>query len=149
MIIYTPQNWYWIVAGDESRFWSSATGSWVQDLPEGAGVTPIGTEAELSDVLRPYGMLGPHLALADYKAAIVTHLDAAAAARLFDSAVSIATYVGSTNPQWAAEAIVFVAWRDAVWAYAYTELEKVMTGQRQLPSVAGFLAELPPLAWPA
>lgn len=85
----------------------------------------------------------------DYKVAIVVHLDATAQSRLYDSAVSIATYVGSTNPQWVAEAAAFVAWRDAVWAYAYSELDKVMTAQRGQPTVAELLGELPAMVWPA
>ena len=87
--------------------------------------------------------------VSEYKAAIVAHLDAAAQARLYDGAVSIATYVNSTNPAWAAEATAFVAWRDAVWAYAYTELDKVMAGTRAQPTVAEILAELPAIQWPA
>lgn len=85
----------------------------------------------------------------DYKSAIVTMLDAMAQERRYDNAVSISTYVGSTNPVWAAEAVAFVAWRDAVWAHAYTELDKVMTGQRPQPSVEDLIAELPGMAWPS
>jgi alkanesulfonate monooxygenase SsuD/methylene tetrahydromethanopterin reductase-like flavin-dependent oxidoreductase (luciferase family) len=85
----------------------------------------------------------------EYKAAIEAMLDAKARERRYDSSVSIATYVGSTNAAWAAEAAAFVAWRDDVWAYAYAELERVTAGQRPQPPVLDFLAELPPMAWPA
>lgn len=85
----------------------------------------------------------------DYKNSIVAMLDARAQERRYDNAVSISTYVGSTNPAWAAEAVAFVAWRDAVWEHAYTELDKVMTGQRPQPTVEDFIAELPAMAWPA
>ena len=54
-----PHNWHWIVAADESRFWSSAVSAYVDELPEGAGVTRITSEAELDDALAPYGLLGP------------------------------------------------------------------------------------------
>ena len=87
--------------------------------------------------------------LEEYKAAIIAMLDAAAQQRRYDDAVSISTYVSSTNQQWAAEASAFIAWRDAVWAYAYVELEKVMGGQRPQPTVAEFLNELPALIWPS
>ncbi|CAN7625337.1 hypothetical protein [Aminobacter sp. LjRoot7] len=87
--------------------------------------------------------------LADYKAAIERLLDARAQDRRYDSAVSITTYVGSTNAAWAAEAAAFVAWRDSVWTYAYAELEKVTAGLRPQPTVADFLAELPAMSWPA
>jgi len=83
-----------------------------------------------------------------FSAAIQDMLDTAAQSRRYDSGTTIATYVNSTNPQWAAEAQAFVAWRDAVWAYAYSELERVMRGERDLPTVPDFLAELPVITWP-
>lgn len=85
----------------------------------------------------------------DYKRAIEQLLNEKAQERRYDSAVSIATYITSTNPQWAAEAGAFVAWRDAIWTYAYTEMNKVQIGQRNQPKVAEFLAELPQVSWPA
>ncbi|MGF7005786.1 hypothetical protein [Aminobacter sp. BE322] len=85
----------------------------------------------------------------DYKKAIVALLDAKARERRYDNAVSISTYVNSTNPQWVAEASVFVAWRDEVWAYAYAELDKVTNGLRPQPTVEDFLAELPSIGWAA
>lgn len=57
--IYNPFDWHWIVGGDESRYWSSAVGAYVEELPEGAGVTRIVSEAELTDVLAVYGLPGP------------------------------------------------------------------------------------------
>jgi hypothetical protein len=35
------------------------------------------------------------------------------------------------------------AWRSLVWAYAYLELAKVKSGQREIPALDAFLAELP------
>jgi hypothetical protein len=87
--------------------------------------------------------------VADYQAAIVAMLDTAAQARRYDNGLSLSTYVGSTNLAWAAEAQAFVAWRDAVWGYAYAELDKVMAGEREQPTVEGLLGELPTLSWPA
>lgn len=84
----------------------------------------------------------------DYRAAIEEHVDIVAAERDYSGAVSIATYVSSTNSEWATEAQAFIAWRDAVWAYAFTELAKVMGGQRAQPTVADFIAELPVMEWP-
>lgn len=72
----------------------------------------------------------------------------AATARRYDGGVSLASYVASGNPAWAAEAQAFVAWRDAVWAYAYAELDKVQAGQREQPGVEAFLADLPQIEWP-
>lgn len=90
----------------------------------------------------------PPPSVEDYKAAIVAHLDAKAQERRYDNAVSIATYTDSTNPTWIAEALAFVAWRDAVWVYAYAELDKVMSGERLQPTIAELVAELPEMVWP-
>lgn len=83
-----------------------------------------------------------------YRLAIQGHVDATAQSRRYDSGNSLAGYVASTNPVWAVEAQAFVAWRDAVWAYSYTELDKVLAGEREQPSVEAFLAELPAIEWP-
>jgi len=48
---YNPENWHWIVAGDESRYYSSAARGYVEPVP-GVLVTRIASEAELWDVLR-------------------------------------------------------------------------------------------------
>ena len=90
--------------------------------------------------------------LADYTAAITGMLDAKAKERRYDNALSIATYVGSGNSQWAAEAQAFVTWRDQIWAYCYAELDKVQAGERAQPTIAEFMTELEtqfPLTWPA
>lgn len=59
-----PSDWYWIIGGDETKVFSSATGNFVQ--PDAAayiawqadGTTPtrIATEAELGEVLAPYSI---------------------------------------------------------------------------------------------
>ena len=86
--------------------------------------------------------------LADYENAIQGLVDTTATEKMFRDGVTLASYVASTNSQWAAEAQAFVAWRDAVWAYSYAELAKVQAGEREQPSPADFLAELPAIAWP-
>lgn len=62
---FDPRNWFWVVAGDETRFWSSAAGAYVEAVPE--VFTRIASEAELADVLRPYGIIGPVVSAADVK----------------------------------------------------------------------------------
>ncbi len=84
-----------------------------------------------------------------FRQAIQSHIDTTAGQRSYDSGITCSSYVGSTNPAWAAEAAAFVAWRDAVWTYAYVELPKVQNGERQQPSVEDFIAELPAIIWPA
>jgi len=56
---YNPFDWFWIAGGDETRFWSSDAGTYVDTMPEGAGVTRIATEEELAAVLAVYGLPGP------------------------------------------------------------------------------------------
>lgn len=51
--------------------------------------------------------------------------------------------------EWKAEAEAFVAWRDAVWAYALQELARVVDGEREPPTIDGFIGELPKINWPA
>lgn len=86
--------------------------------------------------------------VSDYEEAIQAHVDEAARSKLFRDGVTLASYTTSTNPQWASEAQAFVAWRDAVWAYAYQELARVQGGERTQPSIAEIVAELPLISWP-
>lgn len=92
--------------------------------------------------------VAPAPTIDDYSRAIEAHVDGIARERGYSSAVSCASYVSSTMPQWAAEAGAFIAWRDAVWAYAFSELAKVQSGQREVPTLDAFLGELPVIEWP-
>lgn len=85
--------------------------------------------------------------VAEYQAAIEAYVDATAVARQYRDAISLASYANSTVPGWATEAGIFVAWRDAVWQYAYGQLELVQAGSRDVPTVAEFIAELPAIEW--
>ncbi|MDP2801871.1 MAG: hypothetical protein Q8O26_08315 [Phreatobacter sp.] len=67
--------------------------------------------------------------------------------RGYSSILSAASYDG--DPVFGAEGAAAKAWRTAVWTYAYAELAKVQAGERPLPTVAAFVAELPAIAWPA
>lgn len=104
-------------------------------------VAPVDDGAQIGDRVRP-------VTLADYVAAIEAHIEATASAKAYSGAVSLAIYVNSTVPQWAAEAAAFVAWRDGVWSYAYAEMAKVQAGTRSQPTVAELVAELPSIGWP-
>ena len=64
---YNVANWFWIVGGDEARAWSSAAGAYVAPPPADR-VTRIATEIELSEVLRPHGLVLPAPSAADVKA---------------------------------------------------------------------------------
>ncbi|MEJ1176780.1 hypothetical protein WA845_21265 [Agrobacterium sp. CMT1] len=91
----------------------------------------------------------PPPTITDYENAIQNLVDSTARERQFRDGVTLASYIGSTKPKWAAEAQAFVAWRDNVWFYAYGELAKVQAGQREQPTVEQFLTEISPIAWPA
>ena len=84
----------------------------------------------------------------DFQRAIEAHVDAKAREKGYSSAVSCASYAISTNPTYGAEALAFIAWRDAVWVYALAELAKVQGGQRTAPTVADLISELPAMVWP-
>lgn len=70
MEIYDPFAWYWAVAGDQSRYWSTAFCAYVgpADLPEGAGVSNIETELALTQMLRGHALAGPVALPADVHA---------------------------------------------------------------------------------
>lgn len=86
--------------------------------------------------------------VADYQTAIQDAVDDAARSKLFNDGVTLASYIGSTVEIWREQAKAFVAWRDNVWQYTYSELAKVKGGVRPQPTVADFLLELPEIVWP-
>ncbi|MBA4797010.1 MAG: hypothetical protein H2043_06380 [Rhizobiales bacterium] len=88
------------------------------------------------------------LGVEDFESAVQAHIDNTAQSKLFRDGVTLASYTASTNPQWSAEALAFVSWRDAVWSYALVELEKFQSGVRGAPTPAEFCNELPLLKWP-
>ena len=90
----------------------------------------------------------PPPTLEDYRRGIQGFVDETARQRQYDGGTSCASYANSTNATWAAEANAFIVWRDAVWVYSFAELDKVQSGQREQPTVAAFIAELPALVWP-
>jgi hypothetical protein len=87
--------------------------------------------------------------LASYKAAFDGHLDAVAQERQYDNRLTIVSYLGSTNPQWNAEAETYIAWRDAALAYMFGQLTSVEAGEIAPPSIEEFIAGIAPIDWPA
>lgn len=61
---YTPQNWYWIVGGDETKAYSSTASDYVPNADaaytawreRGNAATRIASEAELGDVLSQHSL---------------------------------------------------------------------------------------------
>ena len=85
----------------------------------------------------------------DYQVAVESLVNQTAQSRQYDSGISLAGYVASTVPQWAAESQAFIAWRDQVWSYVYQALADVEQAKRAQPLVPDLIAELPAIAWPA
>jgi len=86
--------------------------------------------------------------IVDYEGAVQGMVDATAGERSYRSGDSLASFALSTNAKWAAEAQAFIAWRDNVWRYVFSEREKFLSGQRPQPTVEGFLSEIAKIAWP-
>jgi hypothetical protein len=81
--------------------------------------------------------------------AVSGHLNVIAQQRRYTDGVSLATYANSRNSIWAAEAEAFIDWRDEVWEYTYSEMDKALNGTRELPSEPmDFISELPFIEWP-
>lgn len=72
--------------------------------------------------------------------AIQAKLDEGAQAWGYDSIVAGATYINSTNPQFAADAQALIDWRDAVWDWAIAKFPSVTAGED--PAV--FMVDMPP-----
>ncbi|RYY67703.1 MAG: hypothetical protein EOO12_00155 [Chitinophagaceae bacterium] len=61
---YSPHDWYWFVAGDETRVYSSANGEYLavadptftQWASDGTAPTRISSETELGEVLAAYSL---------------------------------------------------------------------------------------------
>jgi hypothetical protein len=123
-------------------------GTW-QISYEGESVLVVGANSEEQALALHLEALNPPLTESDYADAIQSHIDATARSRGYRDGFALAGYVSSTITTWAAEAAAFIAWRDSVWVYAYQELAKVQNGEREQPTIAGLVAELPVITWPS
>lgn len=117
----------------------------ITEWPEDLGEFP--TDEEQAAIIADYEAYVAAPKIIDYQTAIQAHVDETARSREFNDGVTLVSYVNSTFEAWANEARAFVAWRDQVWLYAYTELDKVQSGKRERPTVEQIVAELPLIAW--
>lgn len=83
-----------------------------------------------------------------YTQAAQNMLDTTVKTQGYDGILSLASYVGSTNPVFKAEALAGIAWRDAVWTEGYSILAQVQAGTIAQPTITSFLAMLPQMVWP-
>ena len=85
--------------------------------------------------------------LSKFIAAMEGHYDQVAQAKKYDNRLTCTLRAGYAGP-FQAEGLAFATWMDACNAHGYTEMEKVMTGQRPMPTVEELIAELPATPWP-
>lgn len=85
-----------------------------------------------------------------YVDAIQRHMDNAAQTFGYDSVQTVVTYAEEPAwPKFQLEGQGFRAWRSLVWAYVYEQLALVQNGEREQPTIADFILELPELVIPA
>ena len=72
-------------------------------------------------------------------------LDSKARELLYDSCLSVCSYIDTGVAKFDAEGRAFRAWRSAVWAKGYEILAQVQAGQRAIPTEEQLIAELPKL----
>jgi len=120
---------------------------------QGECILPVGfTEAQFLTVLDAHeaGAVArtEKLMVDSIQTAIQSMMDKEAQSVGYDSLLSVCTYATSPNVKFQAEGQYFVARRDDIWTYCYTELAKVEAGTRAMPTVDEFLLELPALSLP-
>jgi hypothetical protein len=77
-----------------------------------------------------------------------SYIDVVAQQRQYENAVSCASYISSSIPQWKNEAETFVSWRDEVFTYTIAQIQLMQSGSRSIPSFEEFKTELPEIVWP-
>lgn len=82
-----------------------------------------------------------------YVEAIQALLDEKAKERGYDNIFTAISYLDDENEKYAGEAAALKSWRSAVWTYSNAELDKVMTGMRDQPTLESFIDELPNFSW--
>lgn len=80
--------------------------------------------------------------ISSFEAGIQAHLDISAQEQGYDNILTACSYAAAPNP-YQAESITFVTWRGNVWAYYYSELQKVISGTRPMPLLSEIISELP------
>ncbi len=136
-------------SGDNSTVAAVIDGrEWQTKLDSGNDIS-FAVLAWIAEGNSPSPYVPPAPSLEDYSEAVQDHIDATARAKNYTDVVSLVSYATSTNPQWAAEANAFLAWRDQVWASIYTTLAQVQAGQLEQPTIEELIATLPVINWPS
>ena len=84
--------------------------------------------------------------LQQFIAAMEHHYDLVAKRRQYDNRLTCALRAGYPGP-FQAEGQAFAVWMDTCNAYGYEQMDKVLNGQRPMPTVPALIAELPVAPW--
>lgn len=75
-------------------------------------------------------------------------LDDTAHSRYYDNIFTAVSYAGDIDPIFNAEGTAFKNWRSNCWKKAYEIMTDVKLGNRLIPTVEQFMAEMPQLIFP-
>ena len=82
---------------------------------------------------------------AELVAAVQAKLDSEARKYRYDDIKSAVTYVDDPDPVFAAEGLAFKLWRSQVWRFCYAYLAAVLLGEKEIPTAAQLVDQLPKL----
>jgi hypothetical protein len=85
----------------------------------------------------------PEQAAKRLELALDAHIDSVAQSYRYDSIRTMVTYATSDNSQFGAEGRAAVKWRDACYVKAIEIQDAVQAGQRDIPTQAELIAEMP------
>ena len=85
--------------------------------------------------------------IAQIKSAVQNTLDLKAKEKDYDTAVSLASYVTSTDDEFHEQANRFIAWRDQCWRKCFEIIGLFNNGDIPMPTVGEVLRQLPTLDW--
>lgn len=117
----------------------------IEELPQWALAAQALWETRMDEINNPPV---PPLTQQDFIIAIKQQLNDVSIARNYENEYSIASYANSTNLVWKADAEAFIAWRDSVWLYTYSELALIQAGDKPVPTIEEFISGLPTIVWP-
>lgn len=129
----------------EQKFYISADGGiYTGDLIPGAREATV---EEIQQHLNPQAAV--EQIQKDLTSAVQAHMDSVAKNKGYDNILSAVTYADEPGvPAFQAEGVVFRAWRSAAWEYCYAQLAAVLKGERETPTAAELIEELPELILP-
>ena len=83
----------------------------------------------------------------EYVDAIQNYMDKTVQTRGYDNVFTCISYLNDPNETYAKEAAAVFVWRSGVWEKGHEILNKVLSGEMDIPSVEKVIAVLPELEW--